>query len=129
METLELIKTMIRTGERKKAFGQLGDMLRSDKNNKEAWWLMLALVDDDCQKQDCYQQILRIDPHDKIAKKHLEVLWKIDTGELRLETKERGKTFRCSNCGGDLEIHFIVKLKDKWATCPYCQAKIVTPDS
>ena len=127
METLESIKTMIQAGDRERAFVLLGELLQHNYDNKDAWWLLLALVDEDRHKQDCYQNILRIDPTDKIAKKHLETLWKIDTGELRLEPKEEGKAQRCPTCSGDLEIHFIAKLIDKWSICPYCKAKINFP--
>ena len=68
METLDSIKTMIKAGDRENAFTQLGELLRHDHDNKDAWWLLLALLDEDHHKQDCYQNILRIDPTDKIAK-------------------------------------------------------------
>lgn len=127
METLESIKSMIQKGNRKGAFEQLCKLLRSYGNNKDAWWLLLALVDKPRHKQDCYQNILRIDPTDKVAKKHLETLWKVDTGELTLEYVERTNVKRCPTCSGDLEIHLIGELKDNWNTCPYCKAKIDTP--
>ena len=127
METLDSIKTMIKAGDRENAFTQLGELLRHDHDNKDAWWLLLALLDEDHHKQDCYQNILRIDPTDKIAKKHLETLWKIDTGELSLGPKAGGQVQRCPTCGGDLEIHFIREMKDQWSTCPYCKAKINLP--
>ena len=127
MHTLESIKTMIQAGDRGKALAQLGELLRHDHDNKDAWWLLLALLDQDRHKQDCYQNILRIDPTDIVAKKHLEALWKVDTGELSLEYVKRTNVKRCPSCGGDLEIHFTIELKGLWNTCPYCKARLDNP--
>jgi len=55
----------------------------------------------------------------------------MEEGGLEVEDEDFPPDYpdRCPNCGGNLEIHFIGELKDKWAVCPYCQTRIDIPDA
>jgi hypothetical protein len=125
MEILEQIKELIRKGNRETAYQEVLRVVNYDPANKDAWWLMLALLDDGAKKADCYRQILKIDPQDQTALLHLAQL----TTPTRKEDIEQEHPSHCRQCGGDLEVHFIGELQDKWAICPYCSGKIDIKDS
>jgi DNA-directed RNA polymerase subunit RPC12/RpoP len=125
MEVLEQIKELIRNGKRETAYQEVLRVVKYDPANKDAWWLMLALLDDDATKAECYRQILKIDPQDQTAHLHLEQL----TSSTNKAETEQEHPFHCRQCGGDLEVHFIGDLRDKWAVCPYCGGKIDIKDS
>jgi hypothetical protein len=125
MDILEQIKEHIHKGDRETAYQELLRVIKDNPAKKDAWWLMLALLDDDVKKADCYRQILQIDPQDQTARLHLEHL----TTPASKEETEQEHPSHCKQCGGDLEVHFIGELQDKWAVCPYCGGKIDIKDS
>ena len=130
MAQIDQIKALLQAGQRQQAFSELASFLKRNPDVKEAWWLMLALLDHLSQKIDCYRQILRIDPADGTARHHLEALLVAQVGvEPATPVEIPSHPERCPTCGGDLEIHFIGDLQDKWAICPYCDTKIDLPDS
>jgi hypothetical protein len=125
MANLERIKEHIHKGDRDTAYQELLQVVNQAPTNKDAWWLMLALLDDETKRADCYRQILEIDPQDQTARLHLENL----ATPTSKEEPEKQHPSHCKQCGGDLEVHFIGELQDKWAVCPYCGGKIDLQDS
>jgi hypothetical protein len=133
MNEFNAILEMVKSGKRKETLPKLSSFIKKHPENKEAWWLMLSMVDGKAKKADCYRQILKLDPNDVIARAHFDALLEVDVDEERIEvsdeTPDKSLPDRCPNCAGDLDIHFIGELKDKWAVCPYCQTKIDLPDA
>jgi len=74
MDPLETPKHLIQNGDTKRACIELGKILRSDPNNLEAWDLLSTLLTDPKQKEDCYHQIIRIDPKNRQAAQNLQAM-------------------------------------------------------
>lgn len=74
MDPLETPKHLIQNGETNKACIELSKILRSDPNNLEAWELLSTLLADPKQKEDCYHQIIRLDPENIKAAQHLQAM-------------------------------------------------------
>jgi len=74
MDPLETPKHLIRIGDKNTACIELSKVLSSDSNNLEAWELLSTLVDDPNQREDCFNQILRIDPENKTAAQYLQAI-------------------------------------------------------
>jgi RNA polymerase subunit RPABC4/transcription elongation factor Spt4 len=55
-------------------FNQLYKRLNADPRNIDIWFLMAEAVDDPSKKADCYRQIIKIDPENRLAQIQLKKL-------------------------------------------------------
>jgi tetratricopeptide (TPR) repeat protein len=72
--SLDEIRYRINAGDREGARLALGDLLKADADNVDAWALLAILLKDPAQQAECYRQVLRIDPENRQAAAWLEAL-------------------------------------------------------
>lgn len=72
---------LIRQGQKEEAVAILQPILRSDRDNADAWWLMANALTDPARQIQALNQVLRLRPSDQRAQKML----------ARLEAEQRAK--------------------------------------
>ena len=72
---LEQAVAYYKDGDTEKAIQLLADLLVDNPRDENGWLWMSRCVTDPRQKKDCFEQLLRIDPHNEDA---LEGLWLLD---------------------------------------------------
>lgn len=65
---------MIKAGQKKEASQLLVDMLKADRNNADAWWLLANATPKKENAQQALEQVLRLRPNDENARKLLAKL-------------------------------------------------------
>jgi hypothetical protein len=72
IEGLRQANILIKAGKKTEAFPILKSILKTNRDNKDAWFLLAICVNKPEDKIFCYKEIIRIDPNDKEAIKALE---------------------------------------------------------
>jgi len=73
LEKIQEAEDAIRTGDTRTAFEILRQALEENPNSERAWWIMSGLVPRE-QRAHCLNEILRINPHNQMARETLEKL-------------------------------------------------------
>ena len=73
LEKIQQAETAIKTGDTKTGFQILREVLAENPNSERAWWVMSGLVPRE-QRAHCLNQVLRINPNNKMARETLEKL-------------------------------------------------------
>ena len=66
-EVIQQAENAIKAGDTKSAFELLREVLAEDPNSERAWWIMSGLVQRS-ERQNCLEQILRINPENQFAR-------------------------------------------------------------
>jgi hypothetical protein len=72
IEGLREANILVKAGKPAEAFPILKRILKTNKDNKTAWFLLASCVNKPEDKIFCFKEIIRINPNDKEAKKVLE---------------------------------------------------------
>lgn len=72
--TLQMAREALRQGDKAAGRRLLQQVLGANRNNEAAWLMLSAAVDDSDQERDCLRQVLRINPANQVARRHLDVL-------------------------------------------------------
>jgi len=73
LEKIQQAETAIKTGDTRTGFQILREVLAENPNSERAWWVMSGLVPRE-QRAHCLNQVLRINPDNKMARETLEKL-------------------------------------------------------
>ncbi len=74
MSDLDKVKVLISRGDKEKAIGLLASILIKNRDEVEAWQLLGEMIDNPSRKKDCYNQVLRLSPHNLHALTRLQEL-------------------------------------------------------
>lgn len=73
---LEQAIRLIKSGDKSSARDLFLEILKTDPKNSQAWLWMSAVVETDELRQECLEEVLKLDPNNQTAKKGLERLCK-----------------------------------------------------
>ncbi|MBN1580129.1 MAG: hypothetical protein JXA89_05460 [Anaerolineae bacterium] len=73
-EKLELARKAIQQGDKVAARQLLLQVIRTDAKNETAWLWLSAIVDDLERERECLERVLKINPHNEVAQRHLRRL-------------------------------------------------------
>src|SRR5687767_10489025 len=65
---------LIKSGQKQEAMRLLVQVLQSDRNNANAWWLLANATDEPGKKQQALEQVLRLQPDHGAARRALDTL-------------------------------------------------------
>ncbi len=92
-ENLAHIQHLIMQGEQAEAIKQLQNILRIDRNNADAWWLLANAVNNQEQVKLALQHVLSIDPHHAQARAKLDDLQPTSNNEFLFDDLENEPVF------------------------------------
>lgn len=70
-EQLQQAITLLRSGDKQNGGRILAEILKADPQNELAWLWMSGVVATGEQREHCLQQVLRVNPHNQIAREGL----------------------------------------------------------
>jgi tetratricopeptide (TPR) repeat protein len=108
MSELNHEKYLLGIGDRKRAIKELFFKLKNNPNNVDAWSLLAEVVYENEKKADCYRQILRIDPSNKLAQ---ELLANIVKGKNVKQVKDLNEKTKKSQTVSSNSKHVITNSK------------------
>lgn len=73
-EQLQRAYRLIKDGNKQEALRILVPLVRAEKNNADAWWLLANAVADETQARRALEQVLRLRPNDEKARRMLDRL-------------------------------------------------------
>ena len=74
MNNLDFAKKLLEIGDREGAKKDLDQITSNNPENIEAWFLLAQTLEDKEKKKDCYRQIIRVDPNNRLAQDNLKHL-------------------------------------------------------
>jgi tetratricopeptide (TPR) repeat protein len=74
IEGLKEANSLIKAGKKDEAFPILKSILKINRDNAPAWFLLVNCLDKPEDKAFCYKEIIRINPNDIKTKKELELI-------------------------------------------------------
>jgi hypothetical protein len=91
MSDLDKAKGLIARGDKEKAFGLLASILIRNKDDMEAWLLLGDTIDDPAKKKDCYNQVLRLSPHNLHGLTRVQELGELPPNERQLPNSKEAQ--------------------------------------
>lgn len=131
IDLLDTIRHRINAGDREGARLELAELLETDPDNADGWALFAVVVADPAEKAECYRQILRLDPENRLATAWLEALApQAPAFSDREEVpRQEGTDLQCEECGALAQVRSVGPLREKRVVCPFCGAERDLPDT
>ena len=74
MNEINYIKKLLELGDEEGALKELNSYLKENPKNTEAWFILANTLDNPEEIKDCYRQIIRVDPNNRLAQDNLKHL-------------------------------------------------------